>query len=41
MRFIALGFAMLTAAFVQAAAAQDIPTRVGRLAYTEGAVSVY
>src|ERR1043165_8012155 len=41
MRRIALWFAMLTAAFVQAAAAQDIPTRVGRLAYTEGAVSVY
>src|SRR5258708_31932138 len=41
MRFIALIFASLAAAFVQAANAQDIPSRVGRLAYTEGVVSVY
>src|SRR5438046_6197354 len=41
MRFIALIFASLAAAFVPAAGAQDTPGRVGRLAYTQGAVSVY
>jgi hypothetical protein len=41
MRSIATFIAMLALAAVQAAAAQEIPTRVGRLAFTEGQVSVY
>ena len=41
MRSIALVFASLATAFVQAAAAQEVPGRVGRLAYTQGSVSVY
>ena len=41
MRSIALIIASLATAFAQAAAAQEIPGRVGRLAYTQGPVSVY
>src|SRR5258705_622383 len=41
MRSIALIIASLATAFAQAAAAQEIPGRVGRLAYTQGSVSVY
>ena len=41
MRSIAVFFASLGLAFAQAATAQDIPSRVGRLAFTQGQVSVY
>jgi len=41
MRSIAFFVASLVLAFTQAATAQDIPARVARLAYTQGAVSVY
>jgi hypothetical protein len=41
MRSVALIIASLATAFVQAAAAQEVPGRVGRLAYTQGPVSVY
>src|SRR5689334_10252242 len=41
MRSIATLIATLAIAAAQAAAAQEVPTRVGRLAYTEGQVSVY
>jgi len=41
MRSIATFFTTLALAFAQAAMAQEIPSRVGRLAFTEGPVSVY
>ena len=41
MRSIAIFFASLAFACAQAATAQDIPSRVGRLAFTQGQVSVY
>jgi len=41
MRSIAFLFASLAFTLAQAATAQDIPSRVGRLAFTQGQVSVY
>ncbi|HUQ29872.1 MAG TPA: DUF6600 domain-containing protein [Usitatibacter sp.] len=41
MRSIALFIASAVLAFAQAAFAQDVPSRVGRLAYIQGAVSTY
>jgi hypothetical protein len=41
MRSIAFFFASLAVALAQVATAQDVPSRVGRLAYTQGPVSVY
>ncbi len=41
MRSIAIFLASLAFAYAQAATAQDIPSRVGRLAFTQGQVSVY
>ena len=41
MRFIATTLISLAAAFTTAASAQEPPDRVGRLAWTEGEVSVY
>jgi hypothetical protein len=41
MRFIAMLLASLAAALAWPAAAQDIPGRVGRLAWTEGQVALY
>src|SRR5258706_6954636 len=38
---IAIFFASLAFVYAQAATAQDIPSRVGRLAFTQGQVSVY
>ena len=41
MRSIAIFIASVAFAYAQAATAQDIPSRVGRLAFTQGQVSVY
>jgi hypothetical protein len=41
MRSIAIFLASVVFAYAQAATAQDIPSRVGRLAFTQGQVSVY
>jgi hypothetical protein len=41
MRFIASLITVLAAALALPAAAQDIPGRVGRIAYIEGSVAMY
>jgi hypothetical protein len=41
MRSLATAFLSLAVLAVQAAGAQDLPTRVGRVAYIEGPVSIY
>ena len=41
MRSIAVFLASIAFGFAQASQAQDLPSRVGRLAYMQGPVSVY